>query len=80
MVNDKDLCTLPGERGPPGPHPGARPGERIHRRVPGDRAFSHGVWLGSAQKGNVGLSSCGPTTHRKIDINLLLCGLGGSQR
>ena len=40
--------------------PGARPGEEVRMREPGSRASMYGDRLGSARKGDMGPSSCGP--------------------
>ena len=79
MLNKtKHLCSLPG--GILGPYPGARHGEGVRRWVPGGQAFFHGIWSGSAWKGNMDLSSCGLTTHRRSHRGPVLFGSSGSPR
>ena len=78
MMTTEDLCTLPA--GLQGPRPGAKPREGVHRRVPGGQALAHGVWTGSARKGDISPSPPGPTTHKRSHRGPVLSGLGVSQR
>ena len=71
MVTNKNLCTLSGRI--PGPRPEARIGEWVCKRVPGGQAFVYGVWLGSALKGDMSPSSCGPIILMRSGASWIRC-------
>ena len=76
MLNkNKELCTGPG--GILRRRPGARRGEGVHRRAHGEHLVAGRL---SMCYGDMGPSSCGPTTRRRSHRGPVQYGSGGSPR